>query len=756
MKVAMGVESFAIKNNSTEEHHSAEVLKAFDEVSIIAQIVGGDFGMKVAIGKKGRGSFFNPQEVSVTIDPDHLTKNLNKTKFIVAHEGGHRAITRSAVDLGVPRETVHELYSKPGFGFIQNAIEDPADNDWFSQKFAGLKSYVKENYDGQFNSEDVVLSTPEVMDYAKQLGFMPKFAKFGSEVIRHWHQGRYSNKLDSEVLEALQKTENFVKTSIATIPSSALNEDDVVEKAQKRFQINTEEVWPHVEKLAEEDLQDAKRNEVLEDIKKQMQQKSADNSGKKESKSNKSKKTKEQNPQENSSDKDGVSENGVPETEANSLEKQLKDSGFSDEDIKGLKEMMESQKPEKGQRSKQSSGGRGSGEDMDSGDRKEKDNDIKGEGKEKNLEKNEDLLEELGEKLDKYLNSLPEDKKQKIEEKAQEKLENFEDALNKSLESKLNPEKVQNHQEVRRKNEEHQKKERQEKKQEENKKVQEKKLEEMRKSMMTPYEKYRSEVSGQIDNLYYRLKKVLKPEDFGKEDSGFSSGQTLDMVRVMQSDYDFNQKTKLWIREDQPEFRDYRFMNLIDMSSSMRGKPIQEVFKGFVVVGEALDRLEDFNSEKIKVHQSIKGFHDKVFDYKDFNKRFSEDLEKKLATIVENTDGGTDTYKGTIKALEDVNKNLGKTGNFLLTFTDGSPNYDSAEKLKNLLKNNREERRKKRIRVGLVWLNDATDQELKKMINEYGYDFGLVLETQQKKWGKDFAEKLGDVVEDIIENPQKY
>jgi coenzyme F420-reducing hydrogenase beta subunit len=78
------------------------------------------------------------------------------------------------------------------------------------------------------------------------------------------------------------------------------------------------------------------------------------------------------------------------------------------------------------------------------------------------------------------------------------------------------------------------------------------------------------------------------------------------------------------------------------------------------------------------------------------------------------------------------------------------------EKLKNLLKDNREERKKKKIRVGLVWLENTTDTKLKEMINEYGYDFGLVLEAEEKKGNKNFAEKLGDVIEDIIENPQKY
>jgi uncharacterized protein YegL len=566
---------------------------------------------------------------------------------------------------------------------------------------------------------------------------MPKFAKFGSEIIRHWHQNRYSKNLDGEILDALQKTENFVKTSIATIPSSNLVEDEVIEKAQKRFQINTEEVWPFVENLMEEDLKDAQRNEALEDIKNKIQQQSQNNS--QESKDN--------NKQNNDSSQDQYSpiENNGSESKQDSLDHQLKEAGFSDNDIQDLKEQVESQNNTKDKSSSKDSKSsiKNSGQD----DKKEDETELK---------ENEEMLKEFAEKLDKYIKYLPKDKQNKMKEKAQEKLEQLEDALNKTMESKLSPEKVQNHKEVRDK-EVNQKQIKNQKEQEKKiKQEQEDKLEEVRNSMMTPYEKYRSKVSGQIDNLYSRLKKVLKPEDFGKEESGFSSGQNLDMVRVMQSDYDFNQKTKLWTREDQPEFRDYRFMNLIDMSGSMQGEPIEEVFKGFVVVGEALDRLEDFNSEKIKVHQAIKGFHDSVIDYKNFDKRFSEQLEEKLASIVKNTRGGTDTYKGTIEALKDVNKNLGKTGNFILTFTDGSPNYDVIEKLKNLLKDNREERKKKKIRVGLVWLENTTDTKLKEMINEYGYDFGLVLEAEEKKGNKNFAEKLGDVIEDIIENPQKY
>ncbi|MEI8270523.1 MAG: hypothetical protein WCG45_04075 [bacterium] len=733
---------------------SPKINEAFEEVSTIAQIVGGDFGMKVKIGEPGRGSFFNPEEVSISIDPEHLQKNRNEAKFVVAHEGGHRAISRSPMQIGVSKEIVSELYSKIGFGFIQNAIEDPADNDWFSKKFAGLKEYVKENYDQQFNSDDAILGTPEITEYAKKLGFMPKFAKFGSEIIRHWHQGRYANNLDPETTDALKESEVFVKESISSIPSSNINEEEVIKKAQKRFQINTEKIWPYVEKLLEKDLDQAKKAETLENIKQKLQSQKQNSSSKSQNKdkggdddSKESIDKKNESEQKQSgrsqeemsslkegekSQQESSSTKNTKQVSPDSFGGQLENAGLTEEDVEEIKRNFQNQKT-----GISSKGG----------------NSIKNK---EELEKKEDLINKLSKKLEDFLKNLPAEEQKEIEEKAKRKLEDLEDAINKSLDSKLNEEKVQNHKEQRQEEDFKNKKESEKNEYEQRKIEREKKLDEMRKSLMTPYEKYRSEVSGQIENLYSRLKRVLKPEDFGKEESGYSSGQNLDLVRVMQSDYDFNQKGKIWIREEQPEFRDYRFMNLIDMSGSMEGDPIKEVFKGFVVVGEAIDRLEDFNSEKIKVHQAIKGFHDKVFNYKDFNKRFSEELEEKLATIVDNTDGTTNTYKATIEALEDVNKNLGKTGNFLLTFTDGDPNSDIKEELKSLLKNGREERRKKKIRVGLIWLKNVSDRELKEKINEYGYDFGIVLETAKSRDDKNFSEKLGDVIEDIIENPQKY
>ena len=440
------------------------------------------------------------------------------------------------------------------------------------------------------------------MDYAKQLGFMPKFAKFGSEVIRHWHQNRYATNLDPKVLESLKKTESFVKQSISEIPTSNLSEDEVIEKARIRFKINTEEVWPNVEKIIEEDTKNAERNEALNDIKEKTEK------NKRSKRQSQESQNKEGLNNESPSDPNKASDNSKTKENADSLSESLKESGFSEEELAGIEDQFIIQESR--------SAGKQNHNTKETADQ---------------LTKHEQIIKELGEKLDNYIRNLPTEERQNIEERAKQKLENLEDALNKQLESKLNKEKVDNHQEKRKEKNQQDQKEGKKKDEDRQRKEQEKKMEEMRKSLLTPYEQYREEVSGMIDSLYYRFKRVLRPDDFGKEEFGHSRGQTLDMVRVMQSDYDFNQKTKLWIKEEMPESKDYRFMNLIDMSGSMSGDPIKEVFKGFVVVGEAVDRLEDFNSEKIKVHQAIKGFHDKVFDYKDFNQRFSEKVEEKLS-----------------------------------------------------------------------------------------------------------------------------
>lgn len=384
----MSIESSGIPGKSLQEkiETSKNVQEVLKELSTIAQVVGGDFGMNIKVGEPGHGSYYDSVNVSITMDPEHLLRNPNEAKFIVAHEGGHRAITRSPMQLGVPNEIINNLYSKPGFAFIQNAIEDPADNDWFSKKFVGLKEYVKETYDKEFESEDVVLSTPEVDEYVKRLGFMPKFAIFGSEVIRNWHQNRYGTNVDSDVLETLNKTQAFVKQSISEIPASNPSESEVIEKAKTRFKINTEQVWPHVEKLLEEDIKNAKRNEAIEDIKKKT--KNIQQTTNQQASIEDNLDEKDSSGLDNSKDKESVS------TNTNSLIDDLKVCGFSEQDLDEIENQSSLEQSQ-----------------------------VKGGVSKDGSDRHEKILEKLRDKLDKYILNLSEEERGKLEEKAIKKLE---------------------------------------------------------------------------------------------------------------------------------------------------------------------------------------------------------------------------------------------------------------------------------------------------------------------------------------------
>ena len=101
---------------SEKEKSTLEILKEigiaeedWENIKIIAQIVGKDFGMEVKLGppyledfnpltgKKEKipyVAFEDPEEGSITLNPLFVKENPRKSKRIAAHEGAHRAITR--------------------------------------------------------------------------------------------------------------------------------------------------------------------------------------------------------------------------------------------------------------------------------------------------------------------------------------------------------------------------------------------------------------------------------------------------------------------------------------------------------------------------------------------------------------------------------------------------------------------------------------------------------------------------------------
>ena len=86
--------------------------KDWQTLKIISQRVGGDFRMEVRLGEPGGGSFFNPEDGSITFDPLHIKENPELAKFVAGHEGSHRAITLNPKELGFLQKKLENFILK--------------------------------------------------------------------------------------------------------------------------------------------------------------------------------------------------------------------------------------------------------------------------------------------------------------------------------------------------------------------------------------------------------------------------------------------------------------------------------------------------------------------------------------------------------------------------------------------------------------------------------------------------------------------
>jgi hypothetical protein len=278
---------------------------------------------------------------------------------------------------------------------------------------------------------------------------------------------------------------------------------------------------------------------------------------------------------------------------------------------------------------------------------------------------------------------------------------------------------------------------------------------------LTPYERARTEVVGQIDNLYNRLTRLLRPDEVGGDNYGYPTGQQLDLTRVMPAEHDFEQKRRLWIRDQDPGQRDYRFMHVIDISQSMDGQKIRETQKGFMVAAEALDRLADYNSSELTVRQGMVGFHYDVMPIMDLGERVDTPVKEAIGALPGKTAIGTNTLAGTIYGFDALREDSGKTGNFLLTFSDGLPDHDIRRQLRDLIVGSREEREATNTFMGLILLGDDNAAYADGLAEEYGYDFVLYLPAiaepaQDGRRAPDFSERLADLLERLVEERLPY
>lgn len=464
-------------------------------LEIIAKRVGGDFGMKVKLGEPGQGSFFNPEDCSITLDPLHIKENPEQAKFVAGHEGAHRAITPGPKEIGLSNEQIQEYYSQIGFGYTQNIIEDPAVNDWMRRRFPGLDEYVQKTYDAQLKEEGAVLSTPKVARIAAQLGYWPRFAQYGSEVVRDWHQKRFSKNLDPAVRKALERTIKYARKSIKTIPDPekpTRDRKEIITTAQERFRINTEYIWPEVRKLVEMDLHTEEQRQMM----KEFRQKQKELEEKQKELNDAKSKGDTQKAEELQKEIDRLKQelapfDQLPEEVKKELQEQIdkairegaerlnKEREKKQKQIEAAKQRQEELDKEIKDLEEKAKGASGKEkEELEKQIQEKKTEKLSQEMKQKQAEEElkriqetleqiesgqempypeDKLSEETKRELEKLFKKLPSKKQKELKEKAQRTLEDFEDAVNKEMEGKLNEDRPESHQE-RREREEKEKK----------------------------------------------------------------------------------------------------------------------------------------------------------------------------------------------------------------------------------------------------------------------------------------------------------
>ncbi len=633
----------------------------------IARMVGSDFVMQANFGTPGEGSFFVPEDKTIpsdrwntiNLDPLILLDFDGADEFVAAHEGAHRAITRTLDQARLKTKSEQDKYAtKIGWAFIHNALEDPAVNDWVSSVYPRISEIMDRNYDKQFLEEGSVMSTPQIEQMVAMLGYVPDFVRFGSEIMRYWHTGQYSDNLPENVRAALEATASSARNFYRTIPYAYPTEREVLLKAKSRWQTYEKEIWPYVQDMLEQDMTDEKLKQYL---KNQLQQ------------------TMEQRNEQ------GQPQNG--QGQGQSLEQLMDEFGFTPEEKQEMRDKMKGALDRKeGQKQslrKKLASGEISQEEFDEQSQKMGDSlpiDMKS------------LPDSAKQKMADKLSGEPQEIQDQVDTTAKESLEQVEDMVNEELKGKLGP-KEESHQERRQRQVRDQEAQRQRDQRlaeeaEERKRQDEeyKKYLQEQAGKKNHWEKAMSTHSKEIDELYQEIEDLFQKRRHPRWEKGHPSGQRLNMSAAMQYEADPRNYLMLWERKTIPDKMDYRFLFQIDLSNSTnQGQIRANEFNGTVVADEVVTAL-GIPSAIVGYTTGLGGRGDEVVKiYKGFDDDLNTDADRlrpQLSKLMDEGKGYTPTIEATrisSALLRGQSQQVRENAHFLIVVTDGVPTTVSGE-----------------------------------------------------------------------------
>lgn len=740
---------------------SAVPQETVERLAAVARMVGGDWRMKVEVGNPGEGSFFNESQNRIQFDPLHITdpERLRQVEFVSAHEGGHRAITRGPDAVGLAREKRDELYRKLGFAFGANALEDPADNNWWSRKYEGLAPTVAEIYDEQFLQDGAVLGTPETHALAKLLGYTPKFVHFGSEIIRLWHTGEFSKGIPADVRKALDLVKNDAQEYFDDVPSEHPSEKEVIDRARSRFSTYVEKIWPEMERLAREDVSDERIRQMIE--RSLEQQSEGGGTGKAEAGEG-VRISMDELPEDMRKELQERMEKAAEDAAKASENAAEEQAGRDEEDEAKLREMaakIEAKAAKEGDADK-AEGMRGAAKALadKAGKLEDRAASARDKAKEKAKELGEgtrphpvpmgELSEDLRKALEKMFSRLPAKVRREFEDAARKELERLEDAMNEELRGKLDPTKPESHNE-REEREEREKKERDIERieREESRRA----SEEIKKAIQgekTEYDRARAEVNQLINLFSDDIDRLFLPQRHPRWRGHFPIGGRLDLRKVMQAEARPELYDQMWERKTIPHKKDFKFTILIDLSGSMNGEKINQTFRGAIVLVEALSRSG--------IDIEVLGFQDQLIEFKTFGADMDDAVRRRMNGMPLEVEGQNPeghnhpSWNDDGYCLDEASRHLiGQHGKekFLVVFSDGEPAPSGAHsgdewELSSIVEKIRKEKQMRLVGIGL----GAGTEHVRKY-----YPNSVVVENVH-----DLPRDLAALFEDILKNPETY
>jgi hypothetical protein len=283
--VAVGILKFLIKNmesaKSLQGGTEREILELFSPeeqkeilskrqvLSSIAYFIGKDFRIPIVLGLPTpdcasgwmQGKHSDGSDFLQINARDLLEKPMEYLRFVIAHEGGHRRVSRIQ---GVIPE---EVWQEPGFAMLMNALEDPRVNNFVSEGYP----YFKERMDFTYEY-DAELERKLKAEAGEMLGRQPRFIQAAFEYLKMWiretknEEEKISEDVESEASLVVEKTLPAAKDVWWTYPSKEeadKGENRIIDYAKASYDIIYEKVWPEFKKLIEKDIKDQELAEAL-------------------------------------------------------------------------------------------------------------------------------------------------------------------------------------------------------------------------------------------------------------------------------------------------------------------------------------------------------------------------------------------------------------------------------------------------------------------------------------------------------------